>query len=779
MQNVKGLRKMLSVGLLAMIVFLLSMAVNTAQASAEDDDFKIGVFWVPPAAFTNATQYDYLQEANINWIINVASTDLNSVAINKKMLDLSAERGMKAIVADSRFDKVYNNTATDEEIDEMVADYKGHPGLGGYYVMDEPDFHNISYSGHAYNRFILKDPDSEPYLNLLPYVWNKPEYERYVDEIIAATNLKILTFDNYPFRTGFDIMDDYYTNLKIIRDKGLANNLKTGAYIQAAGYFDMRKPVENELRYNVYTSLAYGMKSLYWFPYWHPGVPFIGAIIDVDGNKTDLYEPFKNLNAQIKAWGPTLMKLTSLDVFHSGTKAAGTIGVPSDFQWQPNAATDNVILSYFKDDSGRKYVMAVNRDYTNALNLTFKLDPKPSVVTEVSKVTGLEEGTNYNASTGVISADFAPGEGRLYALPADGTDDELLTNPGFEDDLTGWTPYNPSILTPVTTPVNSGSKALEISTRSMNYTGAMQDIKSILLSNGKGTYDFESMLRTASDTQTMYVNVFINDSEGDHYYNGSFETVGKDSWVRSSGSAKIAWTGELNYARIYTESDPDSGTGTYFVDDFSLKKRKPLTVQKSKLTASASSILTGTEFKVSYGLSDVTEEVYGQDIKLDYDPAVMEFVSAKSLIDGISLVETVKEPAGKLRLILASQGSTHGFSGNGQIVELTFRAKSVTQMTAGVIAIKSAALGDELGIETQAALSSVSVLVTVPSSGGDTKTDINQDGKVTVGDLSIIAAHYGKDSSSPDWLKVKKADINGDGIIDILDLAAVAKKILE
>ncbi|MBP1990854.1 DUF4838 domain-containing protein [Paenibacillus eucommiae] len=203
-------------------------------------------------------------------------------------------------------------------------------------------------------------------------------------------------------------------------------------------------------------------------------------------------------------------------------------------------------------------------------------------------------------------------------------------------------------------------------------------------------------------------------------------------------------------------------------------------VQKSELTASASSIPTGTEFKVSYGLSDVTGSVYGQDIKLDYDPAVMEFVSAKSLIDGISLVETVKEPAGKLRLIVASEGSEHGFSGNAQIVELTFRAKHIAQTTAGVIEITDVTLGDELGNETQAELSSVSMLVTVENPGGGNDVeDINQDGRVTVGDLSIVAAHYGKDSSSPDWQQVKKADINGDGKIDILDLAAVARKILE
>jgi len=57
--------------------------------------------------------------------------------------------------------------------------------------------------------------------------------------------------------------------------------------------------------------------------------------------------------------------------------------------------------------------------------------------------------------------------------------------------------------------------------------------------------------------------------------------------------------------------------------------------------------------------------------------------------------------------------------------------------------------------------------------------DLNGDGKVSIGDLGIVAAQYGKDSSSPDWQQVKRADINDDGKIDIADLAAVASQMTE
>ncbi|NHW39021.1 hypothetical protein GQF04_31570, partial [Paenibacillus aceris] len=57
--------------------------------------------------------------------------------------------------------------------------------------------------------------------------------------------------------------------------------------------------------------------------------------------------------------------------------------------------------------------------------------------------------------------------------------------------------------------------------------------------------------------------------------------------------------------------------------------------------------------------------------------------------------------------------------------------------------------------------------------------DVTHDNKISIGDLGIVAANYGKTSSSPDWEQVKQADVTGDGKIDIEDLAFVAKKIME
>ena len=61
----------------------------------------------------------------------------------------------------------------------------------------------------------------------------------------------------------------------------------------------------------------------------------------------------------------------------------------------------------------------------------------------------------------------------------------------------------------------------------------------------------------------------------------------------------------------------------------------------------------------------------------------------------------------------------------------------------------------------------------------EVSADLNKDGIIDVGDLAIVAYHYGKDSGSADWATAKTADMNSDNKIDIMDLAYVATKIID
>lgn len=189
--------------------------------------------------------------------------------------------------------------------------------------------------------------------------------------------------------------------------------------------------------------------------------------------------------------------------------------------------------------------------------------------------------------------------------------------------------------------------------------------------------------------------------------------------------------------------------------------------------AAPENVRAGESFKVEIGLQDLEQAVYAQDLLVEYEADLMGFVSAKSLIDGVSIVDT-KPSAGSVRIVLASQGEANGVSGERDVVELTFTAKQLQQSESGSIMVADANLGYKDGTEEKAAPSTVSVNVGL----SEPNPDVNDDDRVSIGDLAIVAANYGKTNQDADWNAVKHADVNRDGKIDLSDLAAVAQSMI-
>lgn len=184
-------------------------------------------------------------------------------------------------------------------------------------------------------------------------------------------------------------------------------------------------------------------------------------------------------------------------------------------------------------------------------------------------------------------------------------------------------------------------------------------------------------------------------------------------------------------------------------------------------------------FTVGIGLQHLTAApVQALDMTIRYDGDKFEYVGTDSAREAVELIQVSAEKQGELRMIAAAAGSDHAIRTDGPVIELKLKAKAADDKVTGTIAIGKVVLGDPEGAETVAAVSTAAVDIT-PGDATGASGDLNGDGKVSIGDLGIVASHYGKDSSSPDWEQAKRADINGDGRIDIADLAAIAKKMME
>ncbi|WP_018757980.1 cohesin domain-containing protein [Paenibacillus terrigena] len=195
------------------------------------------------------------------------------------------------------------------------------------------------------------------------------------------------------------------------------------------------------------------------------------------------------------------------------------------------------------------------------------------------------------------------------------------------------------------------------------------------------------------------------------------------------------------------------------------------------LAASKDAVEEGQPFTVKLAINRVTKSVYAEDVTIQYDASLLEYVDAKSLQSNLHLIPNASKTPGTVRFILASMGADKGISGDTDVLEMTFKAKPVDQAASAKVAVNKTVLADENGQELEASLSTINVQVTPIS--GPSSPDVNHDGKVSIGDLAIIAAHYGKTTASLDWQQVKQYDLDHDGKIDISDLSAVASQIIK
>ncbi|MFD0716663.1 DUF4855 domain-containing protein [Paenibacillus sp. GCM10027626] len=263
-----------------------------------------------------------------------------------------------------------------------------------------------------------------------------------------------------------------------------------------------------------------------------------------------------------------------------------------------------------------------------------------------------------------------------------------------------------------------------------------------------------------------------NDADGDTLVYSIVENGKKGKTVitnRASGAftyrPNAGQTGTDTFKFKVNDGKADSNIATVTVQIASVQ-----TDFQTKLTGTGA-VQPGETFAVIYGLTGGAEGIYAQDVTLKYDPAVMEYISAKSRDKSVQIVETDKK-TGKLRFVLASEGENHAMNGRENLIELTFKAKKVGKTTSASITVTNAILGNKQGQEFQAAPASMEIVVGKPG-------DFNGDGLVTVGDLAIVAFHYGKTSQSPDWEQVKRMDLNKDGKIDSADLQEIAKLMIK
>jgi len=334
-------------------------------------------------------------------------------------LDAVAAAGLKCIVSGSHTHVGDDQAKLDDaeiarRVKELVDRAAGHPAVFGYYLRDEPSatvYSGLARWAAAYRK---ADPRAVPYINLFPNYASPGQmgvrtYEEYVESFIQIVKPPFVSYDHYALMDDGSLRHGYFQTLETVRAAALRHKLPFWNIVLSNAHFRYAEPTEAGLRFQVYTTLAYGGRGISWFTYFTPNSGnYRLAPIDPFGHKTPTWDMLRRVNLQIHKLAPVYCKLASVNVFHVPDVPAECRGATSS-RLLDEVSGGSFVVGEFEGPDKQPYVMVVNKSLRDsaAFSIRFKW---PGRIMQVNAYTG-----SVHPWVGENNW-LAPGQGMLLSL---------------------------------------------------------------------------------------------------------------------------------------------------------------------------------------------------------------------------------------------------------------------------------------------------------------------------------------------------------------------------
>jgi len=341
-------------------------------------EFIITGYSGPPPDEVNEERYQEIADAGIQVI--VPGNGALGPEENLKAMDLAQKVGMRVLPVDMRvipFGQTADVPLDTAVVGNMVRDYKDHPAFAGYVVRDEPGAELFPALSQVCAAFREKDPAHEPFINLFPSYAGEErlggvDFRTYLRSFIDTVKPGILSYDFYALRESGTMDEGWFSDLAIVREEARTAGIPFWVFIQSEGIRDhFRIPNRTEILWQVNTAVAYGAMGLGWFTYWTPesdqsipeveGAPpplieeHYGAMIDINGDKTPLYDYVTEANHYISEVGRGLAGWDNTDVarYEMGMLVEGSSPIVKPF-----ADDANLVIGTFSLGDRRAVMIA-------------------------------------------------------------------------------------------------------------------------------------------------------------------------------------------------------------------------------------------------------------------------------------------------------------------------------------------------------------------------------------------------------------------------------------
>jgi hypothetical protein len=375
------------------------------------DRFAIG-FWVDPPADQNMDQH-YADIAAANFTMVIGGFGAGTPEAIRRQVELCERWDLKAIVGQGGLPH-----------DQLPAS----PAVWGYKLRDEPPSQEFPSLRDTVAQIRQTRPGKLTYINLFPNYASDEQlgaagYDEYVARFMTEVNPDVLSMDHYPMMTPEeDGRNKYCSNLEVMRKYALPNNIPFWNYFNTMPFGPHGDPTEAQLKWQVYTSIAYGAQGVLYFCYWTPRgheFPKGGAIVTAEGRKTRHYDQAQRINHDLKNLGKTVMQLTSTQVVRITPDTDPEVLL----QQSPIAqiTRGDYLVGAFAHKDGRQAVLLNNYSFAYTAWPTVNFRVPHDQVREISKADGHEiDVIDDSPDMDGLQLSLDSGEGRLFLLPKPG-----------------------------------------------------------------------------------------------------------------------------------------------------------------------------------------------------------------------------------------------------------------------------------------------------------------------------------------------------------------------
>ena len=338
----------------------------------------VTIGWLcPPVESTSVGRMSEMSGAGLD-LATASQDDPGRLEDNLRRLDLARAAGMRCIIRDDRmpWSEALATPEGQALLDTIVSRYRGHPGLFGYSLGDEPvekDFANLK---KVHEAFRARDPEHPAWNNLLGRAAfpSRAAWERYVRGYLESTGAAVLCDDQYDFRRDGDaglFVENAAGLAAIARERGIP----FWAVVLLVTHGNYRVLTPGELEWQASMLLAYGARGIGYFTYWTPAPDpvwnFQPAVIDREGRRTRWYGVLARLNRRVRAAGEALAELTWLGTVQAGSvPAGGTRFVPDDWV---RAVSGRAALGHFVARDGTPFILVANSDSASSRTIALTL----------------------------------------------------------------------------------------------------------------------------------------------------------------------------------------------------------------------------------------------------------------------------------------------------------------------------------------------------------------------------------------------------------------------